>query len=160
MIEESPDICGGYIGLNLGHTRADLVRSAMEGVTYNLYYAMEILQQYRPDIDEMLLVGGCSKSKFWRQMFADVFDMRMIKTVVDQDAASLGAAALVAYGLGYWDSYDRIDQIHVIESVEEPDHSKTEQYREFYKLHREFAHYMAVMGTRLHEEMDTLSNHC
>lgn len=160
MIEESPDICGGYIGLNLGHTRADLIRSAMEGVTYNLYYAMEILQQYRPDIDEMLLVGGCSKSRFWRQMFADVFDMRMIKTVVDQDAASLGAAALVAYGLGYWDSYDRIDQIHVIESVEEPDHSRTEQYREFYKLHREFAHYMAVMGTRLHEEMDTVTANC
>ena len=149
MIEESPDICGGYIGLNLGHTRNDLVRAAMEGITYNLYYALTILKQYQPDINEMLLVGGCSKSRYWRQMFADVFDMKMIKTVIDQDAASLGAAALVAYGLGYWDSYDRIDEIHVIESVELPDRKKVNEYKKFYDLHRQFAHYMSIMGTSI-----------
>ncbi len=43
MIEDSPDICGAYVGLKLGHTRNDLVRAAMEGITFNLYYAMNIL---------------------------------------------------------------------------------------------------------------------
>ncbi|MCU6762784.1 Xylulose kinase [uncultured Roseburia sp.] len=146
MIEESPDICGGYIGLKLGHNRNDMVRSAMEGITYNLYYAMLVLKKYQPDIHEMLLVGGGSKSRVWRQMFADVFGMRMIKTVVDQDAASLGAAALAAYGLGYWKSYDRLDEIHVVESIQEPDSEKTCEYRTYYELHRKFAHYMAIMG--------------
>lgn len=151
MIEESPDICGGYIGLNLGHTRNDLVRSAMEGITYNLYYAMTILKYYQPSIDEMLLVGGCAKSAFWRQMFADVFSMKMIKTVIDQDAASLGAAALVAYGLGYWDSYERIDELHIPESEEFPREELTKEYRGYYRLHRDFAHYLAQMGTQIHE---------
>ena len=151
MIEESPDICGGYIGLNLGHDRNDLVRSAMEGITYNLYYAMTILQKYRPGMEEMLLAGGGSKSRVWRQMFADVFGMRMIKTNIDQDAASLGAAALVAYGLGYWDSYDRLEEIHRVESLEEPDPERTEVYRKYYAVHRKFAHYMAVMGSCLAE---------
>lgn len=153
MIEESPDICGGYAGLNLGHTRSDLIRSAMEGITYNLYYAMTILKSYQPDIHEMLLVGGGSKSKFWRQMFADVFDMDMIKTVVDQDAASLGAAALVAYGLGYWSSYDRIDEIHQVESIETPEQDKVGEYRKYYELSRQYAHYMAIMGTSLKEKL-------
>lgn len=153
MIEESPDICGGYAGLNLGHTRSDLIRSAMEGITYNLYYAMTILKSYQPDIHEMLLVGGGSKSKFWRQMFADVFDMDMIKTVVDQDAASLGAAALVAYGLGYWSSYDRIDEIHQVESIETPEQVNVGEYRKYYELSRQYAHYMAIMGTSLKEKL-------
>ena len=156
MIEESPDICGGYIGLNLGHTRDDLVRAAMEGITYNLYYAMTVLKQYHPGIHEMLLVGGCSKSKYWRQMFADVFDMKMVKTVIDQDAASLGAAALTAFGLGYWSSYEKLDEIHKIESIELPDEEKTKQYRKYYELHRQFAHYMAIMGTSLREMTETI----
>ena len=152
MIEESPDICGGYIGLNLGHTRNDLIRAAMEGITYNLYYAMTILKYYQPSVDEMLLVGGCAKSAFWRQMFADVFSMKMIKTVIDQDAASLGAAALAAYGLGYWDSYDRIDVLHTIESESIPDETVSGAYQMYYRLHRDFAHYLALMGTQLHAE--------
>lgn len=151
MIEENPDICGGYAGLRLGHNRNDLVRAAMEGITYNLCYAMNILKKYQPDIDEMLLVGGGSKSKVWRQMFADIFDMRMVKTVIDQDAASLGAAALVSYGLGYWDSYDRLDEIHVVESVEEPSPEKVKEYRKYYDIHREYAHCMASIGADLQE---------
>lgn len=79
MIEDSPDICGAYAGLNLGHTRNDLVRAAMEGITFNLCYAMNILKKYHTDIPELLLVGGGSKSRIWRQMFADIFNMKIIK---------------------------------------------------------------------------------
>lgn len=154
MIEESPDICGGYVGLNLGHNRNDLVRSAMEGITYNLCYAMTILKYYQPDIKEILLVGGCAKSGFWRQMFADVFNMKMIKTVIDQDAASLGAAALVAYGLGYWKNYNRIDELHVLKDISAPDPERHEKYEIYYKLHRDFAHYMAMMGIKLHKTVE------
>lgn len=151
MIEESKNICGGFVGLNLRHDRGDIVRSALEGITYNLYYAMKILLSYTPGISEMLLVGGGSKSPFWRQMFADVFGMRMIKTSVDQDCASLGAAALAAYGLGLWHDFSPIDAIHENEAVHEPDGDKTAKYRRMYKLHRHIAHYMALAGDELHQ---------
>lgn len=149
MIEDSPDICGAYAGLNLGHTRNDLVRAAMEGITFNLCYAMNILKKYHTDIPELLLVGGGSKSRIWRQMFADIFNMKIIKTVIDQDAASLGAAALVAYGLGYWNSYDCMDQLHVIESVEEPNAENVAQYSKMYEIHRKLAHDMSDVGSTL-----------
>jgi len=151
MIEESKHICGGFIGLNLRHNRNDLVRATMEGITYNLFYAMEILAKYAADIDQMLLVGGGSKSAFWRQMFSDVFAMDMIKTTVDQNCASLGAAALVAYGLGYWSDYSQIDSVHQQESVHQPDPENTAQYRNFYNLHRASAHYFALSGESLHK---------
>lgn len=154
MIEESPDICGGYVGLKLGHTRDDLVRAALEGITYNLYYAMHILWKYCPDIQEMLIVGGGSKSRIWRQMFADVFGIRFVKTAIDQDAASLGAAALAAYGLGFWQSYSRIDELHKTESIAVPDGEAHKMYEVYYKLHRDFAHYMAVMGQELRDKTE------
>ena len=149
MIEESKNICGGYVGLNMSHSRNDLVRAAMEGVTYNLKYAFDILSLYCKDISEMLLVGGGSKSPLWRQMFADVFGIEIIKTCIDQDAASLGAAALVAYGLGYWKDFSAIDTIHKIESVNKTDCDKHNKYKEYYRLHRFVAHHMAECGDEL-----------
>lgn len=151
MFEESKDIVAGYIGLTLGHTKNDLVRSAMEGITFNLKYAMDLLSQYHPGIRQMLLVGGGSKSPIWRQMFADIFDMEIIKTNIDQDAASLGAAALVAYGLGYWDNYNVLDDIHKVNAIAEPNTENTEIYEKLYPLHREVSHYMALTGQQLHK---------
>jgi xylulokinase len=151
MIEESKNIVAGFVGLSLGHTRNDLVRAAMEGITFNLKYAIDILSKYHPGLTKMLLVGGGSKSKIWRQMFADIFNLEIIKTNIDQDAASLGAAALVAYGLGYWSDYERLDKIHVINSIEIPITENTIKYNKIYPIHREVAHYMALAGNRLHD---------
>lgn len=151
MIEESKNIVGGFAGLTLGHTKNDLVRASMEGITFNLKYALNILSLYHSNLSQMLLVGGGSKSPAWRQMFADIFNMNIVKTNIDQDAASLGAAALAAYGLGYWKDYSILDRIHKTESTEVPDPSHVAQYEKLYPVHREMAHYMARIGDRLHE---------
>ena len=151
MIEETKDMVAGFVGLTLGHTKDDVIRSSMEGITFNLKYAMNILSEYHPGLEEMLLVGGGSKSKIWRQMFADIFDMKMIKTNIDQDAASLGAAALVAYGLGYWEDYSKIDELHSSESISDPVEESAKKYAKLYPIHREVAHYLALTGIHLHE---------
>jgi len=151
MIEESKDIVAGFVGLTLAHNKDDLIRSAMEGITFNLKYAMNILSKYHPALNEMLLTGGGSKSPGWRQMFADIFGIKMIKTNIDQDAASLGAAALVAYGLGYWNDYSKIDELHNIDSISEPAKENTKKYDKLYPIHREVAHYLALTGMHLHK---------
>lgn len=153
MIEETKNIRGGFLGLGLSHDRCDLIRASLEGITYNLYYALTILEKYQDKLPELLLVGGGSKSPFWRQMFADVFDMRILKTSIDQNAASLGAAALAAYGLGYWKSYDVIDRVHELQSVEHPDAERTRAYRQHYELSRFGAHFMALYGDKLQQSL-------
>lgn len=150
MIEDSPHIVGCFAGLRLAHTRADMIRAVMEGVTYNLYYAFTLLERMQGPIDGLLLAGGGSKSPFWRQMFADVFGIPMQKTNIDQDAASLGAAALCAYGLGYWRDYARIDALHRVESVETPDPAAAAAYPRYYALSRFVARQMAQLGDELH----------
>ncbi len=146
MIEEDPNIAAGFIGLNTSHTRNDMIRAVFEGVCYNLRYALEILRKYEPGIDEMLLVGGGSKSPMWRQMFADVMQLDTIKTSIDQDAASLGAAALAMKGIGVWQDYTRIDELHVVEGRCKPDLNRTAEYDIMYKAHRMTAHYLSEIG--------------
>jgi xylulokinase len=149
MIERSKHIVGGFVGLQLSHTRSDIIRASLEGITYNLWYAMTVLKSCGVSISELLMVGGGAKSPFWRQMFADIFDMKMIKTSVDQNAASLGAAALAAYGLGFWADYSPIDRAHKLESVSEPDKEKTGAYRRHYELSRYISDWLADTGDKL-----------
>jgi len=118
--EPNANIRGGFFGLDLRHTRDDLVRAVMEGVALNLGSVLAILRSCVRLDDDMLLVGGGSRSPLWRQIFADVYGMRVLKTNVDQDAASLGAAAVAAVGVGLWRDFSRVDTAHAIEAVEEP----------------------------------------
>lgn len=46
------------------------------------------------------------------QLFADIYELEVEKTNIGQEAASLGAAALALKGVGFWRSYDRIDNLH------------------------------------------------
>jgi xylulokinase len=118
--EPSPDIRGGFFGIDLRHTRDDLVRAVMEGVALNLGAVLAVLRRYVRLDEEMLLVGGGSRSVLWRQIFADVYGMRVLKTNVDQDAASLGAAAVAAVAVGLWSEFSRVDAIHAVEAVHDP----------------------------------------
>ena len=127
--EVNKEIRGAFAGLDLGHTRGDLVRAAMEGIAMNLALVFEILKGFTPVEDTMLLVGGGSKSRLWRQIFADVFAMKMLKTNIDQDAGSLGAAAVAAVGTGLWDGFGRIDEVHSVLETAEPDAERSEIYR-------------------------------
>lgn len=119
--EPSPELKGGFLGLTLSTTRGDLVRAAMEGVAMALRKALDILKAQTVLSGDMLLTGGCSKSRLWRRIFCDVFDMPVVKTNVDQDAASLGAAALAANAAGLWEGYGQIAAIHQLEDRLEPD---------------------------------------
>ena len=96
------------MGLTLGNTREDMVRASMEGVAMALRQALDILLKQVNVQNEMLICGGGSKRVLWRQIFADIYHMPVLKTNIDQDAASLGAAALAANAVGLWQGYNKI----------------------------------------------------
>lgn len=146
MIEESPDIRGGYAGLTLGHKREDLIRSAIEGISFNLRHALDILRKYEDTSRQMLVVGGGAKSKLWRNILANVYGMEILKTNIGQDAATLGAAAVAAYGIGMWKDYDIIDRIHKVESIEQPSTKSIELYETVYRLYQNVTHPISEIG--------------
>jgi xylulokinase len=147
MIEKSASIRGGFMGLTLAHTKSDVIRAVLEGISLNLGYALDVLKRNMPDLtlSEMLVVGGGAKSPLWRQMLADTYDLPVLKTSIGQDAASLGAAAIAAYGMGALKDYGALDSLHVRQSVSQPDPEHAAGYREsmkhFLRMSDLFAHF-------------------
>jgi xylulokinase len=149
MQEASPNIRGCFAGLDLRHTRADLMRAGLEGVALNLGAVMTVLRRFVPLADEMLMVGGGTKSSLWRQIFADVYGMDIIKTNIDQDAASLGAAAAAAVGAGLWSDFGPADAAHHVLSVERPIEANARIYRKLMPAFEHLRESQAALGDLL-----------
>jgi xylulokinase len=99
--------------------------------------------------EEMVMVGGGSRSTFWRQIFSDVYNMRVIKTNIDQQAAALGAAATIAVGLDWWQDFSKIDEIHEVESEILPDPKHNALYERLLPVFRKAASNQAELGDML-----------
>lgn len=149
--EYSPNIRGGYCGLVLGHTTSDMIRAAMEGIAMNLGVVLELLRSLTDVSNDMIFVGGGSKNDFWRQIFADVYRCNIVKTNIDQDAASLGAAALAAVGLGLWKDFSPIDAAHTIQDTRKPIETNVKEYKKYMEAFKKAAIHFAQIGDMLHE---------
>jgi xylulokinase len=147
--EPSPHIRGCFAGLDLRHTRADLVRAGMEGIALNLGAVLAVLRRFVPLADEMLMVGGGSRSPLWRQIFADVYGMNIVKTNIDQEAASLGAAAVAAVGSGLWKDFTPVDEVHRVVSVEKPREQGAAVYRKLLPAFEHLRASQAALGDML-----------
>jgi xylulokinase len=149
LLDDSPNIRGAFMGLDLGHTRADLIRAAMEGVAFGLRVALDELRRLADVADEMTVVGGISRSKLWRQMLADVYQMNIVKTNIDQQAAALGAAALAAVGTGLWSDFEIIDKIHAVEDIAEPIAVNSAAYARLLPIYKKASRFHSEIGDML-----------
>lgn len=144
--DKSIHIRGAFVGLHLGTTREDMIRATMEGITLNLRLSLEALAANISLADQLLICGGGSKSPFWMQMFADVFRMKIIKSNIDQDAASIGAAAIAARAMGVWQDYSGIDALHHIQRSCVPDPERVAQYERLLPVFRKICDTAADLG--------------
>lgn len=132
--DASANLRGAFMGLDLKHDRADLIRACMEGIAMNLRLRLDVLKKHCRLQNEMLLVGGGSKSPLYRRIFADVYNMDIVKTNIDQDAAALGAAAVAAVGCGIWKGFSRIDEIHRTTEIMKPDPANITKYEKLLEV--------------------------
>jgi xylulokinase len=149
--DPSVNIRGGFIGLDLKHGQPELIRSVMEGIAMNLRLRLDLLREHTRLEDEILFVGGGAKSRFYLGIFADVFNKRIIKTNIDQDAAALGAAALAAVGCGLWPDFSMIDEIHQIQEEIKPTLQNNEKYEEILPIFEKMVHCQSQIGDLLQE---------
>ncbi len=140
MLEPNPDISGSFMGLNLSHTKGDIIRATLEGIALNLRIALDELTIDCGAVEEMLMVGGGAKSPLWMELFANIYGLDCVKSSIDQECASLGAAALAAVGAGLWSDFTPISQQHKIEALIKRDDETAKEYNEIltrFKLARE-----------------------
>lgn len=138
-LDPNPRLRGAFAGLDLSHTRADIIRAGLEGIAMGLRVALDALKTKVDLADEMLVVGGGSNSRLWREILSDAYKTSVLKTNIDQDAAALGAAALAAVGTGAWESFERIDELHEEEDRTEPDPVRSAAYESLMPAFAELA---------------------
>jgi xylulokinase len=88
--------------LTVRHTRADLIRAVLEGISLNLGMILETLTAQGAVISSMRLIGGGARGRFWNQMLANVFGFNTERLVTLEEATSMGAALAGGIGVGLY----------------------------------------------------------
>jgi xylulokinase len=127
---------GGWIGLTARHSRADLIRSLLEGVAYSQKDCLDIIEGMGARVDSVRLSGGGARSAFWRQMFADVFGKR-VTTLETEEGSAYGAALLALVGTGQYASVNEVCKAAVRETASlEPQAAEAALYATGHKTYQ------------------------
>lgn len=110
---------GAFIGLKMEHSRADVYRAVLEGITLNLTLILEVFKQHVP-IREMIVIGGGAQGEVWRQIMADAYRLNILKPHYLEEATSMGAAITGGIGAGVFQNFDVIDRFLTIETTQSP----------------------------------------
>jgi len=124
----NPKAKGAFIGLSLATRREDMLRAVMEGITMNLGIIVDIFRQHVP-IDTITVIGGGAKGAVWRQMMADIYDCRIEKLNVLEEATSMGAAVIGGVACGAFKDFDVIGQFIHVDDVVVPNPAHQAVYR-------------------------------
>ena len=95
----NPEAKGAMLGLTLGHSRDDVLRAVMEGVTMNLSVILDIFRT-KLEIPAITVIGGGAKGAVWRQVMADVYEAEVLRPNYLEEATSIGAAVIAGIGCG------------------------------------------------------------
>jgi xylulokinase len=102
-----PDGSGVMMGINTKTFSAShYCRAAMEGVTLGMNYGLRRLAKLGVKAKQIRATGGGAKSKFWRQIMADIFNAEVVTLKVSEGAAY--GAAMQALWCWRWQQGERV----------------------------------------------------
>ena len=119
---DDPTATGAFVGLKNIHCPGDFARAVMEGVAFSLrdvHTVMQALPQSVPP-SEMVVSGGGSQSRLWRQILADVFGIPVLLTEASGTGGAYGAALLAGVGCGMFDDLARATRLCEVKEVIQP----------------------------------------
>jgi len=136
MGERSPiwdsDAKGTMVGLSLAHTKAHIYRAFLEAVAFSLRDAIEATGE---NVGEsILLAGGVTKSKLWRQIFADVTGYPIVCPIHEVEA-NMGDVMLAGIGTGLL-SYEEVKKWQVLDEKIMPIKENHQKYNEYYLVYK------------------------
>jgi len=130
----NPRARGAFIGLTIRHTRADMVRAVLEGVTMNLRVILDAFKSQGAQVEAMRLIGGGARGRFWNQMMADVYGMPVHRLAILEEATSMGAALTGGVGIGLYPDFSMIETMNQVIEVIEPDPAAQAAYEQIYPI--------------------------
>ncbi|MFO7697265.1 MAG: xylulokinase [Anaerolineae bacterium] len=130
----NPNARACFVGLSMAHGRAEVARSVLEGVAYNLRTIMDAFRRQGAAIDALRVIGGGAGSAVWRQILADVLNVRLIRPRLAAEATSLGAAIAAGVGVGLLPDYGIASDWVAVAPGEAPRAASVAVYSTLYPL--------------------------
>ena len=146
----NPHTRGIFAGLALGHTRAHIVRSILEGVSYEIRTNFEVMRELGLPSREVRVTGGSARSETWMQIQANILRTPVIRTEMEE-ATAVGAAILAFKGIGVFKSVAQAaeEMVKTLDPLT-PTKESLEVYKKGYKKFQEL--YSAISGLRFDED--------
>lgn len=148
---EDPAAAGMFFNIRLDTGKTELIRAVLEGVCFHLRWMLECQAKKVRTSDPIRFVGGGALSAVTAQILADVTG-RTVETVASpQNAGSVGAAAVMAVGLGLIADLDAVGTLIPAEKTFRPNGANRAVYDRSYTVFRKLyasnkAHFRAMNG--------------
>ncbi len=146
----NPHTRGIFAGLALGHTRAHIVRSILEGVSYEIRTNFEVMRELGLPSKEVRVTGGSARSETWMQIQANILRTPVIRTQMEE-ATAVGAAILAFKGIGAFKSVAQAaeEMVKTLDPLS-PTKESLEVYKKGYKKFQEL--YSAISDLRFDDD--------
>lgn len=127
---------GTFVGIGLHTSKADMVRSVMEGVTFSLRDVLELILRNSAQPDRIHASGGGSSSAVWRQIQADIFKRPVTTLDHSEDASAVGAGIVAGVACGLWASAQEAVSLIKARTVDHPNAVNAERYDRLFTVYR------------------------
>ena len=133
---EDPAAAGMFFNIRLETGKTELINAVVEGVCFHLKWMLDCQSRKVKTSDPVRFVGGGALSPVTCQRLADITG-RAVEVVADpQNVGAVGAAAVMAVGLGLIDGLDRVGDFIPVAARYQPDPAKTAAYEPYYQVFR------------------------
>ena len=125
------------VGLTLEHTYADIYKSLMEGVTYEIMLNIEHLDTFGINLEKLYATGGGAYSDVWLQIKADILN-RTIISLEAKEAGTCGTCMMAGVAIGtYKDLYEAKSVFVKKKKIFVPNPDRVEKYKKYYNAYRD-----------------------
>lgn len=131
MPENNPLVKGGFLGVELKHTRAHFLRSIIESISYMI---KEYVDFMNIPLDEIRSMGGGAKSKIWCEIKSSVTGKKVV-TLKENETACLGSAIFAGIGIGVFK--DTIEATSKIVETNKTYSGTMTEYKELYEVYKQ-----------------------
>ena len=129
----NPDARGVFIGMTMDTTKTDMNQAALEGVIFGLRDSFEVAKSLGINIERTKVCGGGAKSKLWREMIANIMNLK-VDVLVSEEGPALGGAMLAAVACGeYPDVVAASAKIVKVKETVEPNPDLVAKYEARYQ---------------------------
>jgi len=117
-----------FVGLGLHHGPGHILRAVMEGVAFQMRWALQYGLDYGEAVTKIRAVGGGSMGSVWTQIIADVLERPLEIIAAPQDAGAIGAAACAIVGSGAKPDYSFLADRVAVTRTYLPDADRSADY--------------------------------